>query len=445
MSAQTPTLGLFKHDPIQDAEQLFSIQQALNNNWDKLDTNSKEIKEYINTHIGETLDSIGNQITSHASAADTHNDIRLLIEGLTTRMNALANSDDTTLDQMKEVVNYIKANRELIESITTDKVSVSSIINNLTTNVSNKPLSAAQGVVLKAQLDELFQSVSEGKSLVAAAVTDKGINTAADATYATIAGNIAKIVTLAEKAAALTKAAAASQILTGYDTLNAAGTRVVGSMANRGAVTQALAAGGSYTIPAGYHNGSGKVTANTLASQTSATAAAAQILAGYTAWINGVKVTGTMVNRGAVSKTLNAGESYKIPAGYHNGSGKVNANSLESQSATTVIDWDPTVVEEDNQMLDLSGYTFNKATSPNTNGIDKAVTLSAGTYIILKKSYTHTILSGNGTTSTTVSSSGIKISDSSGNVLINDFESPAIKILMNTSFTLYLGTAWKKN
>lgn len=33
-----------------------------------------------------------------------------------------------------------------------------------------------------------------------------------------------------------------------------------GSMANRGAVNQSLAINGSYTIPAGYHNGSGKVT-----------------------------------------------------------------------------------------------------------------------------------------------------------------------------------------
>ena len=40
---------------------------------------------------------------------------------------------------------------------------------------------------------ELFTSVSEGKSLVAAAVTDSGIETAADATFATIAENIGNI------------------------------------------------------------------------------------------------------------------------------------------------------------------------------------------------------------------------------------------------------------
>ena len=91
----------------------------------------------------------------HNTNTTAHNDIRLLIDGLTTRLNTLANSDDITLDQMAEVVAYIKSNRSLIESVTTDKVNVSDIVNNLVTNVSNIPLSAAQGVALKALIDEI--------------------------------------------------------------------------------------------------------------------------------------------------------------------------------------------------------------------------------------------------------------------------------------------------
>ena len=39
-------------------------------------------------------------------------------------------------------------------------------------------------------LNETFQSVSNGKAAVASAITDKGVTTASDATFATMAGNI---------------------------------------------------------------------------------------------------------------------------------------------------------------------------------------------------------------------------------------------------------------
>lgn len=128
--------------------------------------------------------------------------------------------------------------------------------------------------------------------------------------------------------------ATAARILTGYtgwvnDVL------ITGSMPNRGAVNQTLNCGGSYTIPAGYHNGSGKVTVNSLSSQTAANATAAQILSGYTAWVNGSKITGTMANRGAISQNLPANGSYTVPAGYHNGSGRVT-QSLTTQGGKTV-------------------------------------------------------------------------------------------------------------
>lgn len=93
------------------------------------------------------------KVSAHNVSDTAHNDIRLLVQGLTERLNALADSDDTTLDQMSEVVAYIKSNKSLIDTITTSKINVSDIIDNLTTNVSNKPLSAAQGVALKTLID----------------------------------------------------------------------------------------------------------------------------------------------------------------------------------------------------------------------------------------------------------------------------------------------------
>ena len=111
------------------------------------------------THIPSTADDINAEpagaVSRHNVSDAAHSDIRLLIQGLTDRLNALADSDDTTLDQLSEIVLYIKRNRTLIEAITTSKVSVADIIDNLTTNVTNKPLSAAQGVALKALIDAI--------------------------------------------------------------------------------------------------------------------------------------------------------------------------------------------------------------------------------------------------------------------------------------------------
>ena len=50
-----------------------------------------------------------------------------------------------------------------------------------------------QKIATQKDLDELFQSVSSGKTLVANAITDKGVSTATDATFATMASNISKI------------------------------------------------------------------------------------------------------------------------------------------------------------------------------------------------------------------------------------------------------------
>lgn len=95
------------------------------------------------------------KVSAHNVSDTAHNDIRLLIQGLIERLNALADSDDTTLDQMSEVVAYIKSNKSLIDAITTSKVNVSDIVDNLTTNLSNKVLSASMGVELKKLIDAI--------------------------------------------------------------------------------------------------------------------------------------------------------------------------------------------------------------------------------------------------------------------------------------------------
>lgn len=100
-------------------------------------------------------------VAQHNTATGSHNDIRLELKAINDRLTAFFDSDNQTLDELSEIVAYITSNKTLIDSITTSKVSVADIINNLTTSVSNKPLSAAQGVALKGLIDSLSSSLGD--------------------------------------------------------------------------------------------------------------------------------------------------------------------------------------------------------------------------------------------------------------------------------------------
>jgi len=152
-----------------------------------------------------------------------------------------------------------------------------------------------------------------------------------------------------------TVTAGAADVLANKVIVDADGETVAGTMPNNGAVNQTLTpTTTSYTVPKGYHSGTGKVsistetkTATPTKSQQTITptsgkvlsqvtvaaipsnyidtsdadATAADILDDKTAYVDGVKVTGSMPNNGSVSATMDGltATSVTIPAGYTSG------------------------------------------------------------------------------------------------------------------------------
>lgn len=104
-------------------------------------------------------------VSSHNVANDAHNDIRLKLTSIDNRLTAFFNSDEATLDDLAEIVAYITANKSLIESVTTTKVNIDDIVNDLVTDSAKHPLSASQGVVLKSLIDSLDSEIDSKVSI----------------------------------------------------------------------------------------------------------------------------------------------------------------------------------------------------------------------------------------------------------------------------------------
>ena len=197
------------------------------------------------------------------------------------------------------------------------------------------------------------------------------------------------------------------------------GVKVTGSMPNNGALSSTITSqNGTYTIPAGYTSGgtvTASLTATTLTNSiisgsayaeatgdyawrstvqipagyhnaTTLTkdfssifpapdtpATASQILLNYQAYDkDGKLVTGTMTNNSIGTITLDqTTTSYTIPAGYHDGTGKVQH--------TTVNIPDPTITVSSSGLITASGSWTRGFTTDNSYSKTKQLTTKAAT------------------------------------------------------------------
>ncbi len=157
-------------------------------------------------------------------------------------------------------------------------------------------------------ITELFTNVSDGKALIASAITDKGVPTDADDSFSEMADNIEAIPVGPDTSDAT---ATAAEILAPKTAYGAAG-KLVGTMPDRGNVSFTPGPV-AQTIPAGKHGGGGLVAAVVVPAD--------KVLAGTT--IAGTAGTVPIRNGDNLATAIQpqAGVRlyYKPPAGYYDG------------------------------------------------------------------------------------------------------------------------------
>ena len=103
----------------------------------------------------------------------------------------------------------------------------------------------------------------------------------------------------------------------------------------------------------------------------------AEVLSGKTFTNDNGAQIGTMPNRGAVSQTLSAGQSYTIPAGYHNGEGVVTDNTVLNPASELITKNENALKTYTISGTDIEYVHASGASTAYTDGV-----MSAGLYTV---------------------------------------------------------------
>lgn len=345
MAKQTPNLNLYKVDPETDGDMSFNIETMLNENWDKVDEGFEQLQDNLSQQESDYVRKPGYSVTSgtgNAYIVTTDPAPAAYVDGMGIVIRAnRANTGAATL-------NWNGLGAVPIVDAKGNPVTAGKIPNGArltlrySASTSNFQLQGEGGEYGTATQAEVMQGYTIG--------TEEGV----------LSGTLA-----------LTGNATQANVLSGktYYATNPK-IKLTGGMADYsggGANQNPVKASTVYcynnsniwngvntliTVPPGYYANAHSIGAviknlspenikhgvNISDNQptnsgcvgtftSDGTILASDVLSGKKGYSKGVPITGTMPNRGAVTNTITAqGGQYTIPAGYHNGSGKITAS-----------------------------------------------------------------------------------------------------------------------